>query len=109
MFKIDFVRRMTKLMGLFPANTPPKVFWKNSILIQSFVSRGSVAIKVNDDTGNYFHTKKELRLGDPLSPLLFNIVTDMLAILIKRAKDDGQIERLLPYLIDGRLSILQTV
>jgi hypothetical protein len=27
------------------------------------------------------------REGDPLSPILFNIVVDMLAILISRAKD----------------------
>jgi hypothetical protein len=30
----------------------------------------------------------------------------MLAIMIERAKDDGQIEDLIPYLVDGGLSIL---
>ena len=39
-------------------------------LIHSFVSGGSVAIKVNDDIGKYFQTKKGLRQGDPLSPIL---------------------------------------
>lgn len=48
-------------------------------------------IKVNDDIGHYFQTKKGLRQGDPMSPILFNIVADMLAVLIQRAKDDGQI------------------
>jgi hypothetical protein len=38
-------------------------------LIRCFVSRGSVAIKINDDVGNYFWTKKGLRQGDPLSPM----------------------------------------
>jgi hypothetical protein len=52
--------------------------------VQSFISGGSVAINVNDDVGSYFKTKKGLRQGDPLSPLLFNIVADMLAILIKK-------------------------
>jgi hypothetical protein len=76
-------------------------------LINNFVFGGSVAIKVNDDVGNYFQTKKGLRQGDPLSPMLFNIVADMLAILIERAKGDGQIEGVVPHLVDGGLSILQ--
>ena len=42
-----------------------------------------------------------------MSPILFNIVADMLAILIKRAKDDGQIRGVIPHLVDDGLSILQ--
>ena len=45
--------------------------------------------------------KKGLRQGDPLSPILFNIVADMLAILIERAKSEGQIEGVIPHLVDG--------
>jgi hypothetical protein len=44
-----------------------------------------VGVKVNDDIGHYFQTKKGLRQGDPLSPFLFNLVVDMLVILIERA------------------------
>jgi hypothetical protein len=76
-------------------------------LIQNFVQGGSVAIKVNDDTGHYFQTKKGLRQGDPLSPMLFNIMVDMFAILIERAKSDGKIAGIIPHLVDGGLSILQ--
>jgi hypothetical protein len=76
-------------------------------LINDFVSGGCVAIRVNDDTGRYFQTRKGLWQGDPLSPMLFNIVANMLAILIERAKADGQIEGVIPHLVDGGLSILQ--
>jgi retron-type reverse transcriptase len=76
-------------------------------LIHNFIFGGSVAIKVNDDVGRYFQTKKGLRQGDPLSPILFNIVVDMLAIMIKRAKADGQIEGVVTHIVDGGLSILQ--
>jgi hypothetical protein len=41
--------------------------------------------------------------------MLFNIVVDMLAILIECAKVDGQIELVVPRLVDGGLSILQYV
>jgi hypothetical protein len=75
--------------------------------IKDFVSKGSVGIKVNDVTGHYFQTQKGLRQGDPLSPILFNIVADMLAILIARVKEDGQVEGLIPHLVDGGVSILQ--
>ena len=56
------------------------------VWIRNFVTGGSVAINVNNDTGHYFQTKKGLRQGDPLSPILFNIVVDMLAVMIDRAK-----------------------
>jgi hypothetical protein len=39
--------------------------------------------------------------------MLFNIVADMLAIMIERAKSDGLIEGVIPHLVDGGLSILQ--
>ena len=53
-------------------------------MIHSFVAGGSVAIKVNDGVGNYFQSKKGLRQGDSISPMLFNIVADMLAVMIER-------------------------
>jgi hypothetical protein len=41
--------------------------------------------------------------------MLFNIVADMLAILINRTKADGQVEGVIPHLVDGGLSIFQYV
>ena len=35
------------------------------------------------------------------SPILFNIVFDMLAIMIERVKLNGQIEGVVPHLVDG--------
>ena len=64
--------------------------WCNSI--KHFTQGGNVGIKVNDQQGAYFQTRKGLRQGDPLSPLLFNIVVDMLPLLIARAKQEGQVE-----------------
>jgi hypothetical protein len=75
--------------------------------IQRYIEKGSVGITVNDDIGHYFQTKKGLRQGDPLSPILFNIVADMLAIIIDRAKQDDQVSGLIPHLVEGGISILQ--
>jgi len=107
--KIDFEKAYDKVKWSFLQQTlKMKGFsekWRG--WIQDFVTGGSVAIKVNNDVGHYFQTKKGLRQGDPLSPILFNIVADMLAVLIDRAKVDGQFEGVVPHLVDGGLSILQ--
>jgi hypothetical protein len=52
--------------------------------VARFMQGGSVGIRVNDDIGHYFQGLKGFRQADPLSPILFNIVVDMLAILIAR-------------------------
>ena len=70
------------------------------------VSGGSVGVKINDGIGDFFQTKTGLRQGDPLSPVLFNVVADMLAVLISRARENEQIKGLVPHPVDGGLSIL---
>ena len=74
--------------------------------VQAFISSGSVAVNINDEVRPYFQTKIGLGHGDPLSPIPFNIVANMLAILIKRAKADNQISGIVPHLVDEGLSIL---
>jgi hypothetical protein len=74
--------------------------------IDAIFQGGHVAIKINDQVGQNFQNKKGLRQGDPLSPLLFNIVVDMLVIFINRAKSEGHINGVVPNLVDDGLSIL---
>ena len=75
--------------------------------MDSLVQKGSVGVRVNDDIGHYFQTHKGLRQGDSMSPLIFNIVADLLAILIGRAKEKGHVGGLVPHLVDGGVSIIQ--
>jgi hypothetical protein len=109
LFKIDFEKAYDKVKWSFLQQIlRMKGFsQKWCHLISTFVEGGSVGIRVNDDIGHYFQTMKGLRQGDPLSPILFNIVADMLAILIARAKEDGQVGGLVPHLVEGGVSILQ--
>ena len=90
---IDFKKAYDKIKWNFLLQTlqlkgfsPKWIEW-----IKSFISGGSVAINVNDEIGPYFQTKKGFRQGDPLSPILFNIVADMLTLLINRAKANDQV------------------
>jgi retron-type reverse transcriptase len=75
--------------------------------IENVISKGSVGVQINDELGHFFKTRKGLRQGDPLSPILFNLVAHMLAVLIERAKSHGFIDGLVPHLVDDGLSILQ--
>ena len=109
MFKIDFKKAYNKVNKAFLQQTlrmkgfsPRWCEW-----VARFVQGGSVGIKVNEDIGHYFQTLKGLRQGDPLSPILFNLVADMLAVLIARSKEDGQVGGLVPCLFEGGVSILQ--
>ena len=89
--KWPFLQQALCMKGFSPA-------WRKQV--ESFVQGGSVGIKVNDDIGHYFQTQKGLRQGDPMSPILFNVVADMLIVLIGRAKEDGQVGGLSPHLVD---------
>jgi hypothetical protein len=76
----DFLQQVLRMKG-FPN------FWCQ--WMERVVSKGSVGVQVNDDLGHFFQTKKGLRQGDPLSPILFNLVADMLTVLIERSKGMG--------------------
>jgi hypothetical protein len=67
-------------------------------LDHDFVDKGSIGIRVNNDIDHYFQMRKGLRQGDPLSPILFNIIADILAILIARDKEDGQVDGLIYHI-----------
>jgi hypothetical protein len=74
--------------------------------MEKVVSKGSVCVQVNGEQGGFFQTRKGLRQGDPLSPVLFNIVADMLAVLIERSKRLGFFDGLVPHLVEDGLLIL---
>lgn len=108
-FKIDFEKAYDKVKWSFVKQTLEMKGFSQKWCqwVDSFMRGGHVGIKINDQVGQEFQTKQGLRQGDPLSPILFNIVADMLAIFINRAKVEGQIKGVIPHLVDDGLSILK--
>jgi hypothetical protein len=69
--------------------------------IQQVVSGGRMGINLNGEPGNFFRKYKGLRQGDPLSPLLFNLVADALATILTKSRDAGLIRGLIPDSMEG--------
>jgi retron-type reverse transcriptase len=100
-FKIDFEKAYEKINWTFVQQT---------LRIKDFSPtwrRWVGHVGINDIVRQNFETKKGVRQGDPLSPILSNIVVDMLVILINSAKGEGQLSRVITHLLDDGLSILQ--
>jgi hypothetical protein len=68
---------------------------------------GTVAVKINNKTGPYFVSKKGVRQGYPLSPILFNIATDCLTRMVRKAQENNLIIGLDENLIPQGVAILQ--
>lgn len=101
--KLDFVKAYDKVHWdflkeiLVQKNFPTKwIDW-----VMQTVEGGRVSINVNNEQDHYFRTYKGLRQGDPLSPLLFNIVEDALDIMLQSAKRTGRLRGLVSHLVEG--------
>jgi hypothetical protein len=72
---------------------------------------GSVtsAILLNDAPRKVFYCRRGVRLGDPLSPLLFVLVADLLQSIVNSAKQQGLLTLPLPERCGTNFSIVQYV
>jgi hypothetical protein len=67
--------------------------------IMATIQGGEVYINVNGNRTPFFRTFQGLRQGDPLSPVLFNLVADTLSTLMTRASSKGMLKGVMYHLI----------
>jgi hypothetical protein len=75
--------------------------------ISQILYNGTVAVKLNETIGSYFQSHKGVRQGNPLSPILFNMVVDCLTRMVMKAQQSALVTELIPHLIDSGIAILQ--
>jgi hypothetical protein len=71
------------------------------------VGGGSISVGANGEESNPFKTGKGLRQGDPLSPILFNLVADVLTKMLDKAAKENLIVGLLDQFRTGGVVSLQ--
>jgi hypothetical protein len=76
-------------------------------MVMKTVVKGKVCVNVNGERSNFFRTFRGLRQGDPLSPLLFNIVADALSIMIDTGVKKNHITGVLSDILPGGISHIQ--
>lgn len=75
--------------------------------VMQTVEGGKVCVNVNGQRSPYFRSFRGLRQGDPLFPLLFNLVADALSALLDKAVAKNHIVGVLADLIPGGISHIQ--
>ena len=75
--------------------------------LSKVVRGGSLCIRINDENSIFFKPGKGLREGDPLSPLLFNLVADVFTRMLMRAARVNLVSGLLPRAANGGILSLQ--
>lgn len=75
--------------------------------IKQLVTGGSLGIMVNGEDSAYFKPGKGLRQGDPLSPLLFNLVGDVFSRMLDKAASSACIRGVLHDFREGGVISLQ--
>ena len=77
--------------------------WRD--IISGLLATSSTQILLNDSPGDRIEHRRGLRQGDPLSPMLFILVMDVLCYLVKKAADEALLQPLPRRTLQHRISL----
>ncbi|WVZ85337.1 hypothetical protein U9M48_032277 [Paspalum notatum var. saurae] len=74
-------------------------------IISGLLATASTQVLINGSPGERIVHRRGLRQGDPLSPMLFILVMDVLCYMIKKASDEGLLQSLARRALQHRISL----
>ena len=77
--------------------------WRD--IISGLLATSSTQVLLNGSPGEKIVHRRGLRQGDPLSPMLFILVMDVLCYLVKKASEEGLLEPLARRNLQNRISL----
>jgi hypothetical protein len=108
LLKLDFEKAFDRVHWLFLREVLTRKGFESGFIhrIMQLVSGGQTAIAINGEVGPYFWNKRGVRQADPISPLLFDLVVDALALILKKDSAVGHIKGVIPHLLPGGITHL---
>lgn len=79
--------------------------WRN--LVSNLLRTSTTRVMLNGQPGGLIQHRRGLRQGDPLSPMLFILVMDVLTALIAKAEQQGLLKPLMQRSVGHRVSIYE--
>jgi hypothetical protein len=75
--------------------------------ISLILGSGTSQVLLNGVPGRRFHCRRDIRQGDPLSPLLFVLAADLLQSIVNKARDRGILRLPLPNACGTDFPVIQ--
>jgi hypothetical protein len=102
-----YLRLSTRFHGLFLIEVMQSLgfgqIWRN--IFSGLLWTSSTQVLLNGTPGQHISHRRGLRQGDPLSPMLFILVMDVLGFLITKAENEGLLRPLATRTLHHRFSI----
>jgi hypothetical protein len=107
LFKLDISKAFNSVFWAFLIEVMRKmgfghIWWD---MISRLLTTSSTQILLNGVPGDFIAHQRGLRQGDPLSPMLFILILDVLALLVQRASEEGHLQPLSVKQLKHRISM----
>lgn len=92
--KIDLAKAYDRVEWNVLSHILTKLGFANKFvaLVHVCVSSAQFSVLLNGSPFGYFKSEKGIRHGDPMSPALFTIISDVLSRLLARVEHDGKLK-----------------